>query len=81
MTRTSRRCRRGDRDAQDRIKLVSLSIIAGTHGPQRATMKLNIDGRTAIEECEGNGPVDATSTASRPWCRTTRRWNSTRCMR
>jgi 2-isopropylmalate synthase len=46
--------------AQDRIKLVSLSIIAGTHGPQRATMKLNIDGRTAIEECEGNGPVDAT---------------------
>jgi 2-isopropylmalate synthase len=46
--------------AQDRIKLVSLSIIAGTHGPQRATMKLDIDGRTAIEECEGNGPVDAT---------------------
>ena len=46
--------------AQDRIKLVSLSIIAGTHGPQRATMKLDIDGRTAIEEREGNGPVDAT---------------------
>src|SRR5260370_30214158 len=46
--------------AQDRIKLVSLSIIAGTHGPQRATMKLNIDGRTALDECEGNGPVDAT---------------------
>jgi 2-isopropylmalate synthase len=46
--------------AQDRIRLVSLSIVAGTHGPQRATMKLNIDGRTAIEECEGNGPVDAT---------------------
>ena len=46
--------------AQDRIKLVSLSIIAGTHGPQRATMKLDIDGRIAIEEREGNGPVDAT---------------------
>src|ERR1700685_4393675 len=46
--------------AQDRIKLVSLTIIAGTHGPQRATMKLDINGRTAIEECEGNGPVDAT---------------------
>ncbi|MBK5958945.1 2-isopropylmalate synthase [Rhodoplanes elegans] len=45
--------------AQDRIRLVSLSVIAGTHGPQRATMKLNIEGRTAIEECEGNGPVDA----------------------
>ena len=46
--------------AQDRIKLLSLSVIAGTHGPQRATMKLDIDGRKAIEECEGNGPVDAT---------------------
>jgi 2-isopropylmalate synthase len=46
--------------AQDRIKLVSLSIIAGTRGPQRATMKLDVDGRIMIEECEGNGPVDAT---------------------
>src|SRR3982075_726779 len=46
--------------AQDRIKLVSLSVIAGTRGPQRATMKLDIEGKTMIEECEGNGPVDAT---------------------
>jgi 2-isopropylmalate synthase len=46
--------------AQDRIKLISLSVIAGTRGPQRATMKLDVDGRTMIEECEGNGPVDAT---------------------
>jgi 2-isopropylmalate synthase len=46
--------------AQDRIKLVSLTVIAGTHGPQRATMKLDIDGKVAIEEREGNGPVDAT---------------------
>jgi 2-isopropylmalate synthase len=46
--------------AQDRIKLVSLSVIAGTRGPQRATMKLDVDGRIMIEECEGNGPVDAT---------------------
>jgi len=45
--------------AQDRVKLVSLSVIAGTRGPQRATMKLDIDGRSMIEECEGNGPVDA----------------------
>jgi 2-isopropylmalate synthase len=45
--------------AQDRIRLVSLSVIAGTRGPQRATMKLDIDGRQMIEECEGNGPVDA----------------------
>jgi 2-isopropylmalate synthase len=45
--------------AQDHIKLVSLSVIAGTRGPQRATMKLDINGRAALEECEGNGPVDA----------------------
>src|SRR6202023_3005686 len=45
--------------AQDHIKLVSLSVIAGTRGPQRATMKVDIDGKSAIEECEGNGPVDA----------------------
>src|SRR5262249_30948778 len=45
--------------AADRIKLVSLSVIAGTRGPQRATMKLDIEGKTMIEECDGNGPVDA----------------------
>ncbi|MGH6670959.1 MAG: 2-isopropylmalate synthase [Xanthobacteraceae bacterium] len=45
--------------AEDHIKLLSLSVIAGTRGPQRATMKLDIDGKTMIEECEGNGPVDA----------------------
>ena len=30
--------------AHDRIRLVSLTVIAGTRGPQRATMKLDIDG-------------------------------------
>src|SRR5438105_2702211 len=45
--------------SHDRIKLASLTVIAGTHGPQRATMKLNIDGQVRIEEAEGNGPVDA----------------------
>jgi 2-isopropylmalate synthase len=45
--------------AQDRIKLVSLSVIAGTRGPQRATMKLDIDGKSLLEERDGNGPVDA----------------------
>ena len=49
--------------AQDRIKLVSLTVIAGTHGPQRATMRLDIDGRVVIEEAAGNGPVDATFNA------------------
>src|SRR6201993_4681359 len=49
--------------AQDRIKLVSPSVIAGTRGPQRATMKLDIEGRIVTEEAEGNGPVDATFNA------------------
>jgi 2-isopropylmalate synthase len=44
---------------QDHIKLVSLSVIAGTRGPQRATMKLDVDGRQMLEERDGNGPVDA----------------------
>jgi 2-isopropylmalate synthase len=34
-------------------------VIAGTRGPQRATMKLDVEGKVMIEECEGNGPVDA----------------------
>jgi 2-isopropylmalate synthase len=45
--------------AHDHLKLVSLSVVAGTHGPQRATMKLDVDGAIRIEEKEGNGPVDA----------------------
>ncbi|HEY0330620.1 MAG TPA: 2-isopropylmalate synthase [Rhodopseudomonas sp.] len=45
--------------SHDRIKLLSLTVIAGTHGPQRATMKLDVEGQTKIEEAEGNGPVDA----------------------
>jgi 2-isopropylmalate synthase len=49
--------------AQDNIKLVSLTVIAGTRGPQRATMRLSIDGRGITEEVEGNGPVDATFNA------------------
>jgi len=49
--------------ANDRIKLISLSVIAGTRGPQRATMRIEVDGRVATEEAEGNGPVDATFNA------------------
>jgi len=49
--------------AHDRVKLISLSIIAGTRGPQRATMKLDVGGEVRTEEAEGNGPVDATFNA------------------
>jgi 2-isopropylmalate synthase len=46
--------------AQDRIKLVSLTVIAGTMGPQAATLTLDIEGRHNTVQSTGNGPVDAT---------------------
>jgi 2-isopropylmalate synthase len=46
--------------AQDRIKLVSLTVIAGTMGPQSATATLDIDGKHTTVQATGNGPVDAT---------------------
>jgi len=46
--------------AQDRIKLVSLTVIAGTLGPQSATATIDIDGKHATVQASGNGPVDAT---------------------
>ncbi|ODT45883.1 MAG: 2-isopropylmalate synthase [Methylobacterium sp. SCN 67-24] len=45
--------------AHDRVKLLSLTVIAGTRGPQRALMKLDVEGRAVTEEAEGNGPIDA----------------------
>ena len=45
--------------AQDRIKLVSLTVIAGTMGPQSATLTLDFDGRHETVQSSGNGPVDA----------------------
>ena len=46
--------------AQNRVKLVSLTVIAGTMGPQSATLTLDIDGQHATVQSTGNGPVDAT---------------------
>ncbi|HXF55163.1 MAG TPA: 2-isopropylmalate synthase [Hyphomicrobiaceae bacterium] len=49
--------------ATDRIKLVSLTVIAGTQGPQQATLTLDIDGKHHTVQSTGNGPVDATFNA------------------
>lgn len=46
--------------AHDRIKLVSLTVIAGTMGPQSATLTLDIEGKHMTVQATGNGPVDAT---------------------
>ncbi|MEM7620719.1 MAG: 2-isopropylmalate synthase [Pseudomonadota bacterium] len=45
--------------ADDRIKVEAVTIIAGTGGPQKATLTLDIDGRHKTREAQGNGPVDA----------------------
>jgi 2-isopropylmalate synthase len=47
----------------DRIKLVSLRVVAGSHGPQEATLQLDIDGKETEVESTGDGPVDATFNA------------------
>jgi 2-isopropylmalate synthase len=49
--------------ATDRIKLVSLTVIAGTQGPQQATLTLDIEGKHHTVQSTGNGPVDATFNA------------------
>ena len=49
--------------AHDRIKVVALTVIAGTGGPQRATLTLDVDGKHETREASGNGPVDATFNA------------------
>jgi 2-isopropylmalate synthase len=45
--------------AADRIKVVALTVIAGTMGPQSATLTLDIDGSHQTVQSTGNGPVDA----------------------
>ena len=51
--------------AHDRIKVVALTVIAGTGGPQKATITLDIDGEQHTFEATGAGPVDATFQAIR----------------
>ena len=46
--------------AHDRIKVVALTVIAGTGGPQKATITLDVDGKQHTHESTGDGPVDAT---------------------
>jgi 2-isopropylmalate synthase len=53
----------GIASAADRMKVVALTVIAGTMGPQTATLTLDIDGQQATVQSVGNGPVDATFNA------------------
>ena len=43
----------------DRIRVIDLAVIAGTKGPQKATITLEVDGKPITRESGGDGPVDA----------------------
>src|SRR6202167_3388913 len=45
--------------AHERIKLVALSVIAGTGGPQSAALTIEVDGLRKTYQATGNGPIDA----------------------
>jgi 2-isopropylmalate synthase len=49
--------------ASESIKVMALTVIAGTGGPQKAIITLDVDGRHETREATGNGPVDATFNA------------------
>ena len=49
--------------ATDRRKVVALTVIAGTMGPQTATLTVDDDGTHHTVQAVGNGPVDATFNA------------------
>jgi 2-isopropylmalate synthase len=49
--------------ASDAIKVVALTVIAGTMGPQSATLTLDVNGTHKTVQATGNGPVDATFNA------------------
>ncbi len=51
--------------AEERIKVASLKVAAGTSGPQTAEIELEIDGEIHAAQSQGNGPVDAVFNAIR----------------
>ncbi len=54
--------------ANDRIRVLSLRVVAGTEGPQEADLTLEIDGETHQHKASGDGPVDAVFNAIKIIC-------------
>jgi 2-isopropylmalate synthase len=52
----------------EKIKFVSLQIVAGTKGPQSADLVLVVDGEEKSAHAEGSGPVDSIFKAIREIC-------------
>jgi 2-isopropylmalate synthase len=44
-------------------KVIALTVIAGTGGPQKAILTMDVDGQHVTKEATGDGPVDATFNA------------------
>ncbi len=49
--------------ASEQVRVVALTVIAGTGGPQKAIITLDVNGVHETREATGNGPVDATFNA------------------
>jgi len=49
--------------AGENTKVIALTVIAGTGGPQKAILTMDVDGRHETREATGDGPVDATFNA------------------
>jgi 2-isopropylmalate synthase len=49
----------------DRIRFVGLEVVAGSRGPARAELTLEVDGACTTATAQGDGPVDATFKAIR----------------
>lgn len=51
--------------AGERVKVIALTVIAGTGGPQKAIITMDVAGTHVTKEANGTGPVDATFAAIR----------------
>lgn len=51
--------------AGETVKVMALTVIAGTGGPQKAIITMDVNGTHVTKEANGTGPVDATFAAIR----------------
>ncbi len=47
----------------ENVKVIALTVIAGTGGPQKAILTMDVNGKHETREANGDGPVDATFNA------------------
>ena len=65
----------------DRIRFVSLQVMAGSKGPQTAELTMEVDDKERKTKSTGDGPVDATFNAIKELTGYSARLNSTKCTR